>query len=127
MAKEVALLVELPTLPGSAFLFSPDVSVSAVCTLKTEYRNPESPTKLREQLHPTKGMIMIRKTSFICPVCGQADGLPPSVLTMQGNYGSREHDTERATVNLCGSCFDRLYAVIRSNLPDRAIVTEFIL
>lgn len=67
------------------------------------------------------------KQSFICPVCGQADGLPPSVLIMQGNYGSREHDTERATVNLCGGCFDRLYAVIRSNLPDEAIETEYIL
>ena len=70
---------------------------------------------------------MIRKTSFICPVCGGADGLPPSVLIMQGNYGSREHDTERATVNLCGGCFDRLYAIIQNNLPDRTIETEFTL
>ena len=67
------------------------------------------------------------KQSFICPVCGQADGLPPSVLIMQGNYGSREHDTERTTVNLCGGCFDRLYAVIRSNLPDKAIKVDFTL
>ena len=68
---------------------------------------------------------MTRKLSFICPCCGDNSELPPSVLTMQGNYGSREHDTERATIKLCGGCYDRLYAVIESNLPAGAIEVEF--
>lgn len=70
---------------------------------------------------------MERNMNFICPACGQADGLPPSVLIMQGNYGSREHDTERATIKLCGGCFDKLYAVIQSNLPEDAIEIDFFL
>lgn len=70
---------------------------------------------------------MTRKQSFVCPWCGKGSDLPPSILTMQGNYGSREHDTERATVKLCGDCFDRLYAIIQSNLPAGAIEIEFTL
>lgn len=68
---------------------------------------------------------MERKLSFICPCCGNSSELPPSVLTLHGNYGSAEHDTERATVKLCGGCYDRLYAVIESNLPAGAIEVEF--
>lgn len=70
---------------------------------------------------------MTRKQSFVCPCCGQCSELPPSVLTLHGNYGSTEHDTERATVKLCGDCFDRLYAIIQSNLPAGAIEIEFAL
>lgn len=65
--------------------------------------------------------------NFVCPCCGRDTDLPPSVLTLHGNYGSREHDTEWATVKLCGDCFDRLYAIIQSNLPAGAIETEFTL
>ena len=68
-----------------------------------------------------------RNMHFICPVCGHADGLPPSVLIMRGNYGSLEHDTERAAVKLCGGCYDQLYAVIQNALPTGAIETEFAL
>jgi len=68
---------------------------------------------------------MLRNTSFICPCCREGSDLPPSVLTLQGNYGSREHDTERATINLCGGCFDKLYAIIQSNLPEDAIEIDF--
>lgn len=70
---------------------------------------------------------MTRKQSFVCPCCGEDRDLPPSILTMQGNYGSREHDTERATVKLCGGCYDLLYAIIQTNLPAGAIETEFTL
>lgn len=70
---------------------------------------------------------MLRNISFICPRCREGSDLPPSVLTLQGNYGSREHDTERATIKLCGGCFDKLYAVIQSNLPEDAIEIEFAL
>lgn len=69
----------------------------------------------------------MQNDNFISPVCGRADGLPPSMLIMQGNYGSREHDTQRATVKLCGGCFDRLYAVVQDQLPTEAISIEFIL
>lgn len=70
---------------------------------------------------------MIRKHSFICPCCGEGSKLPPSVLIMQGNYGSTEHDTERATVKLCGTCYDQLYAVIRDALPAGSIEIKFVL
>lgn len=70
---------------------------------------------------------MTRKQSFVCPRCGERSVLPPSILTMQGNYGSREHDTERATVKLCGYCYDLLYTIIQSNLPTGTIETEFTL
>jgi len=46
---------------------------------------------------------------------------------MQGNYGSQEHDTERATVKLCGDCYDLLYTIIQNNLPTGAIETDFTL
>lgn len=65
--------------------------------------------------------------NFVCPCCGRGTSLPPSVLVMQGNYGSAEHDTERATVKLCGSCYDQLYTMIRNALPTGAIETEFAL
>lgn len=68
---------------------------------------------------------MLRNISFICPGCREGSDLPPSVLTLQGNYGSQEHDTERATIKLCGGCFDKLYAVIQSNLPEDAIEIGF--
>ena len=70
---------------------------------------------------------MIRKHGFICPCCGEGNELPPSVLIIQGNYGSAEHDTERATVKLCGSCYDQLYSMIRNALPAGAIESEFTL
>lgn len=70
---------------------------------------------------------MARKHNFVCPCCGEGNELPPSVLIMQGNYGSAEHDTERATIKLCGSCYDLLYATIRNALPAGAIETEFTL
>lgn len=70
---------------------------------------------------------MQRNIGFVCPCCGRDDALPPSVLIIQGNYGSAEHDMERATIKLCGDCFDRLYAIIQSNLPTGAIETEFAL
>lgn len=65
--------------------------------------------------------------NFICPCCHRSSDLSPSVLTLQGNYGSQEHDTERATIKLCGGCYDRLYAIIQSNLPDEAIKVDFTL
>ena len=70
-------------------------------------------------------MTQERKPSFICPVCGRED-LTASVIVLHGCYGS-QHDTERATVKLCGDCFDRLYAVIQSNLPGDTMETEFVL
>ena len=70
---------------------------------------------------------MTRKHDFVCPCCGKGSELPPSVLIMQGNYGSAEHDTERATVKLCGSCYDLLFATIQNALPAGAIETEFTL
>ena len=63
--------------------------------------------------------------NFVCPCCGKDTDLPPSIIIAQGNYGSAEHDTERATVKLCGDCYDRLYAIIESNLPAGAIEVEF--
>ena len=63
---------------------------------------------------------------FVCPCCGRDTDLPPSVIIMQGNYGA-EHDTERASVKLCGSCYDQLYTMIRNALPTGAIETEFTL
>lgn len=63
--------------------------------------------------------------NFVCPCCGRDTSLPPSVIIMQGNYGSAEHDTEKATVKLCGSCYDQLYTVIQNALPTGAIETEF--
>lgn len=68
-----------------------------------------------------------RNEDFICPCCQQVTFFPPSILTMQGNYGSIQHDAERATVKLCGECFDRLYEIIQNKLPNEAIETEFIL
>ena len=63
--------------------------------------------------------------NFVCPCCGRDTDLPPSVLIMQGNYGSAEHDTERATVKLCGSCYDWLYFMIQNTLSAGAIEVEF--
>lgn len=68
----------------------------------------------------------MQNRNFICPVCGQAV-LSASIIVLHGCYGSAEHDTERATVKLCGDCYDRLYAIIESNLPAGAIETEFTL
>ena len=68
---------------------------------------------------------MTRNLSFVCPCCGRGNALAPSVLIMQGNYGSAEHDTERATVKLCGSCYDQLYSMIQNALPAGAIEVEF--
>lgn len=68
-----------------------------------------------------------QNSNFVCPCCGRGNALPPSVLIMQGNYSSAEHDTERATIKLCGDCFDRLYVIIQSNLPTEAIEIEFTL
>lgn len=65
--------------------------------------------------------------NFVCPCCGRDTNLPPSVIIAQGNYGSAEHDTERTTIRLCGSCYDLLYATIRNALPAGAIETEFTL
>ena len=65
--------------------------------------------------------------NFVCPCCGRDTDLPPSELTLHGNYGRLEHDTERATVKLCGECFDRLYSIIQSNLLAGAIEIEFTL
>ena len=62
---------------------------------------------------------------FICPVCGRNE-LVPSTLIMQGNYGSK-HDTERVMVKLCADCFDGLYTIIQSKLPEEAIELEFTL
>ena len=70
---------------------------------------------------------MTRKHDFVCPCCGKGSELSPSVLIMQGNYGSAEHDTERTTIKLCGSCYDLLYATIRNALPVGAIEAEFTL
>lgn len=70
---------------------------------------------------------MQRNSIFVCPCCNRDSDLPPSVLTLQGNYGSQEHDTERATIKLCGSCYDLLYSTIRKALPAGAIETEFTL
>lgn len=63
--------------------------------------------------------------NFVCPCCSKDTDLPPSVITMQGNYGSAEHDTEQSTVKLCGSCYDQLYSMIRNALPAGAIESEF--
>ena len=65
--------------------------------------------------------------NFVCPCCGSDSNLPPSIIITQGNYGSAEHDTERATIKLCGSCYDLPYATIRNALPAGAIETEFTL
>ena len=69
-------------------------------------------------------MTQERKPSFICPVCGRED-LTASVIVLHGYYGSAEHDTERATVKLCGGCYDQLYSMIQNALPAGAIETEF--
>lgn len=69
----------------------------------------------------------MQNSSFVCPFCGEGSELPPSVVVLNGNYGSREHDTERATVKLCGDCFDRLFAVIQNIIPAEAIESEFTL
>ncbi len=69
----------------------------------------------------------MQNSNFVCPCCGRGNALPPSVLIMQGNFGSAEHDTERATVKLCGGCFDQLYSMIQNALPAGAIETEFTL
>ena len=68
-----------------------------------------------------------RNEDFICPCCQQVTFFPPSLLTMHGNYGSIQHDTERATVKLCGECFDSLYEIIRHRLPAGVIEIEFVL
>lgn len=47
---------------------------------------------------------------FVCPVCGSVT-LVPSTITLQANYGS-QHDMERATVELCSECFDKLLGII---------------
>lgn len=65
--------------------------------------------------------------NFVCPCCGRDTELPSSVLVLQGNYGSAEHDTERTTVKLCGGCYDQLYSMIQNALPAGAIETEFTL
>lgn len=69
---------------------------------------------------------MTRKHDFVCPCCGKGSELPPSVLIMQGNYGSAEHDTERATVKLCGICYDQLYKIIQNSLTNRNFEIVFL-
>lgn len=65
----------------------------------------------------------MRNNSFICPRCGREDDIP-SVIVLQANYGS-SYDTERATVKLCGECFDGVYEYVQNQIPADALNKEF--
>lgn len=65
----------------------------------------------------------MRNSSFICPRCGREDDVP-SVIVLQANYGS-SYDTERATVKLCGECFDGIFEYIQRQIPVCVMETEF--
>ena len=67
----------------------------------------------------------MRNSNFICPRCGQVD-VTPSVIIMQGNYGS-VHDTERVTVKVCGECFDKVFESVQRQIPACVMETEFTL
>lgn len=46
---------------------------------------------------------------FVCDLCGRfrGDGDDvPSTVAMTANYGSTEHDGDKVTLRLCGSCID---------------------
>ncbi len=64
-------------------------------------------------------------SNFICPCCGQED-FTPSVIIMQGNYGST-HDTERVTVKVCGDCYDRIIEEIQKIIPTSTMKYDFTL
>ena len=44
-------------------------------------------------------------SGFTRAICGRHEDVP-SLVTLQANYGSQQHDGERYTLHLCGGCID---------------------
>lgn len=57
----------------------------------------------------------INNDGFRCPLCGGVE-LIPSIVRLEANYGSREHDMERLTVHVCGSCIDKLFTFMEKHM-----------
>ena len=55
--------------------------------------------------------MSVQNTGFICEICGQPD-IVASKIILQANYGSA-NDGERVTLDVCGNCIDKLFAVIQ--------------
>lgn len=53
---------------------------------------------------------MEQNMNFVCEICGQPDMIA-SRLILEANYGS-VNDGERITLDVCGGCIDRLFAVV---------------
>lgn len=48
--------------------------------------------------------------NFTCDLCGRYCGTGddvPSIVAMTANYGSAEHDGDKLTLRVCGSCIDQ--------------------
>lgn len=57
--------------------------------------------------------------NFTCDLCGRFRGDgddTPSTVVMTANYGSAEHDGDRLTLRVCGSCID----LWMSSVPEGA-------
>ena len=54
-----------------------------------------------------KFLRQTEETKRKCDLCGK-DGLSLSQITLEGGYGSK-YDCERASLDVCEDCFDRLY------------------
>lgn len=63
---------------------------------------------------------------FTCAICGRHEEIP-SVVTLQANYGSRQYDGERYTLNLCGGCIDCWINVVRMHVPPERMQQNSIL
>lgn len=57
----------------------------------------------------------INDDGFRCPLCGEMD-LIASIVRLEANYGSREHDMERLTVHVCGACIDKLFTFMERQM-----------
>lgn len=57
-------------------------------------------------------IMSVQNTDFICGICGQPDIVASKVI-LEANYGSA-NDGERVTLDVCGNCIDKLFAVIAS-------------
>ena len=62
-----------------------------------------------------------QNTDFICEICGRPD-IIASKMILQANYGSA-NDGERVTLDVCGNCIDKLFAIIQKK-ERKAILDE---
>lgn len=114
--------VEKP-LVSSTFLTSmvEPVPLVTFCNEKTELLDKFS---LSENKQMGGEAIMLNYDSgFTCAICGRHEDVP-SLVTLQANYGSQQHDGERYTLHLCGGCIDCWIDAVRQHIPPDRLQFE---